>query len=160
MQMRTGFVGTGAITKAVVTRRPDPHWHRVVRTIPLPAVAEGKGGTAICPPDAIARALFSAMGEAVEVEDEQKFNAISAVTATMASFYAVLETQAAWLILQGLSYGDGRAFLSGYCVGLAHDATLTTQTCLSPAENCMTPGGLNAQLHAELTERGSYTHYE
>src|SRR6516164_7938597 len=40
---------------------------RVVRTIPLPAVAEGKGSTAICPPDAIAKALFSAMGEAVEV---------------------------------------------------------------------------------------------
>ena len=40
------------------------------------------------------------------------------------------------------------------------DATLTTQTFLSLAENSMTSGGLNAQLHAELTEHGNYTHYE
>ncbi len=40
------------------------------------------------------------------------------------------------------------------------DATLTTQTFLSLADSCMTPGGLNEQLHAELTERGTYTHYE
>ena len=150
------FVAAISVDRMASLVRPAA---RVVRTIPLPAVAQGKGSTAICPPDAIAKALFSAMGEAVEVEDEQKFNAISAVTATMASFYAVLESQAAWLVRQGVPYGDARAFLSGYCVGLAHDTTLTAQSFSSLAEHCMTPGGLNAQLHAELTERGTYTHY-
>src|SRR5258705_8508816 len=34
----------------------------VVRAIPLPAVAEGKGSTAICPPDGVAKSIFSAPG--------------------------------------------------------------------------------------------------
>lgn len=132
---------------------------KVVRAIPLPAVAEGKGSTAICPVDDIAKFLFSMLGEAVEVDDEKKFDALSAVTATMASFYAVLESQALWLVRQGLGYGAARAFMSGYCVGLAHDTTRTEQPFSKMIEQCMTPGGINEQLHAELLHRGNYSHY-
>ncbi|MGU7769048.1 pyrroline-5-carboxylate reductase [Burkholderia sp. MR1-5-21] len=133
---------------------------RVVRAIPLPAVAEGKGSTAICPPDGVAKSLFQAVGEAVEVEDERTFDALSAVTATMASFYAVLESQASWLVRQGLRYDAARAFLSRYCVGLAHETTRTDRPFSAMIEHCMTPGGINEQLHAELSSRGSYAHYE
>ncbi|QCP54251.1 pyrroline-5-carboxylate reductase [Trinickia violacea] len=132
---------------------------RVARAVPLPAVAEGKGSTAICPPDDVAKAIFSKLGEAVEVDDERKFDALSAVTATMASFYAVLETQAAWLVRQGLEYKAARAFLSGYCVGLAHDATRTKQPFSEMVTQCMTPGGINEQVHTELSRRGAYEHY-
>jgi pyrroline-5-carboxylate reductase len=132
---------------------------RIVRAIPLPAVAEGKGSTAICPPDGTAKSLFAALGEAVEVDDERKFDALSAVTATMASFYAVLESQASWLVQRGLRYDAARAFLSGYCVGLAHETTRTEQSFSTMVEHCMTPGGINEQLHAELSSRGTYTHY-
>lgn len=132
---------------------------RVVRTIPLPAVADGHGSTVICPPDPIARQLFSALGEAVEVDDERQFDALSAVTATMASFYAVLEAQAEWLVKQGLSGAAARTFLSGYCVGLAHETTKTKQPFAAMIEHLMTPGGLNEQMHAELSQRGTYTHY-
>ncbi|VWB79811.1 pyrroline-5-carboxylate reductase [Burkholderia lata] len=132
---------------------------RLARAIPLPAVADLKGSTAIYPPDAIARALFSGLGEAVEVESEEQFDAVHAVTATMASFYAVLEHQATWLTQQGLRYDAARAFLSGYCVGLAHDTTRTGRSFAEMIDHCMTPGGLNEQLHAELTERGAYRYY-
>ncbi len=132
---------------------------KIARAIPLPAVADGKGSTAICPPDDIAKALFAKLGEAVEVGDEHQFNALSAVTATMASFYAVLEHQATWLTQQGLRYDAARAFLSGYCVGLAHDTTRTGQSFAEMIEHCMTPGGLNEQLHAELTAHGAYRYY-
>lgn len=133
---------------------------KLVRVIPLPAVAQGKGSTAICPPDAIAKTLFSALGKAVEVEDEHQYDALQAVTATMASFYAVLESQAAWLVRQGLKYDAARAFLSGYCVGLAHETTRTEGAFAPMIEGVMTPGGLNEQLHAELTRRGGYAHYQ
>ncbi|MFM0490192.1 pyrroline-5-carboxylate reductase [Paraburkholderia sp. SIMBA_061] len=132
---------------------------RVARAVPLPAVAEGKGSTAICPADEVAKAIFSALGEAVEVDDERKFDALSAVTATMASFYAVLEAQAAWLVQQGLEYPSARAFLSGYCVGLANDAAQTGQPFSAMAMQCMTPGGINEQVHAELSRRGAYVLY-
>ncbi|MXN76044.1 pyrroline-5-carboxylate reductase [Burkholderia sp. 4701] len=132
---------------------------KVVRAIPLPAVADGKGSTAICPADGIAATLFAALGEAVEVDDERQFDALSAVTATMASFYAVLDSQAAWLARQGLREDAARAFLAGYCVGLAHETTRTDAPFSAMVDDVMTPGGLNAQLHAELSSRGTYAHY-
>ncbi|RDK00258.1 pyrroline-5-carboxylate reductase [Paraburkholderia lacunae] len=132
---------------------------KVVRAIPLPAVAEGKGSTAICPADRVATSLFSALGQAVEVDDEAKFDALSAVTATMASFYAVLEAQASWLVRQGLDYDAARSFLSGYAVGLAHDTTRSGKSFTGLIEHCMTPGGINEQVHNELSKRGTYAHF-
>lgn len=131
----------------------------IARAVPLPAVAEGKGSTAICPADEVAKAIFAALGEAVEVDSEEKFDALSAVTATMANFYAVLETQASWLAKQGIDYADARAFLSGYCVGLAHDTTRTAQPFSAMVMHCMTPGGINEQVHTELSRRGAYACY-
>jgi pyrroline-5-carboxylate reductase len=140
-------------------RRLIPQAGRVARAVPLPAVADGKGSTAICPADEVARSIFSTLGEAVEVDDERKFDALSAVTATMASFYAVLETQAAWLVQQGVGYAAARAFLSGYCVGLANDAANARQPFLTMVTQCMTPGGINEQVHTELSRRGAYDVY-
>lgn len=138
-----------------LTRAPGA----IVRAIPLPAVAEGKGSTVICPPDPLAKALFAPLGAAVEVSSEREFDALSAATATMASFYAVLEAQASWLVKQGLSYDAARAFLSGYCVGLAHETTRGDQPFSAMIDHLMTPGGLNEQVHAELSEAGAYAHY-
>lgn len=131
----------------------------VVRAIPLPAVAAAKGSTAICPPDDVARRMFASLGAAVEVDDERQFDALSAVTATMASFYAVLETQAAWLVRQGVEYNSARAYLAAYCAGLANDSLERDQPFSVLVEQSMTPGGINEQLHAELSRRGSYSHY-
>jgi pyrroline-5-carboxylate reductase len=141
-------------------RRLIPRVNRVARAVPLPAVAEGKGSTAICPVDEVAKAIFSVLGEAVEVDDEGKFDALSAVTATMASFYAVLESQASWLVGHGLEYAAARAFLSGYCVGLANGAAKSEQPFSALVNESMTPGGINEQVHAELTRRGAYACYD
>jgi pyrroline-5-carboxylate reductase len=81
------------------------------------------------------------------------------VTATMASFYAVLENRAAWLVKQGLDYEAARAFLSGYCVGLAHDTTRGAKPFTELIKHCMTPGGINEQVHNELSNRGTYSHF-
>ena len=132
---------------------------QIARAIPLPAVAYRKGCTAIFPPSEVAKALFSALGTSVEVMSEHQFDALSAVTATMASFYAVLEDQAAWLQRQGLPYSAARSYLSGYSVGLAHETTLTEQSFPEMIENLMTPGGLNEQLHAELQSKSAYRYY-
>jgi pyrroline-5-carboxylate reductase len=131
----------------------------VIRAIPLPAVSEGKGSTALCPPDAIARTLFAPLGKAVEVESEHQFDALSAATATMASYFALLEEQASWLVSQGLSYEAARAFLSGFQVGLAHETTKNDQPFAELVGEMCTPGGLNEQVTRELSQRGTYQHY-
>jgi pyrroline-5-carboxylate reductase len=133
--------------------------HAVVRAVPLPAVAAAKGSTALCPPDEIARRLFSYVGTPVEVSDESKFDALSAVTATMASFYAVLETQATWLVEQGIDYDSARAYLGGYCVGLAHETSVSAEPFSALIQASMTPGGINEQLHNELSAKGAYSYY-
>ncbi|CCH78476.1 NADP oxidoreductase coenzyme f420-dependent [Nostocoides japonicum T1-X7] len=133
---------------------------RVVRAIPLPAVADGTGCTAIHPADEVAASIFSALGTAVEVGEEAQYEALQAVTATMASFYAVLEHQARWLVRHGLPYADARAFLSGYAIGLANETARTGQTFTEMIDYLMTPGGLNEQVHGELTESGAYDHYD
>jgi pyrroline-5-carboxylate reductase len=132
---------------------------KVMRAVPLPAVAVGQGSTAICPRDEIAAALFAPLGKAVEVDDEHQFNALSAVTATMASFFALLEEQASWLVGQGLPYASARSFLSGYHVGLAHETTESNEPFSSMIGHASTPGGLNEQLCRELSERGTFAHY-
>jgi pyrroline-5-carboxylate reductase len=136
-----------------------PRVETIVRAVPLPPVAEGKGSTPICPADPTAARLFAVLGGVVEVSDESQFDALSAVTATMASFYAVLESQAAWLVKQGVDYEAARAYLSGFCVALAHDTTRTQQPFSTMVEHAMTPGGINEQVHAELTRKGTYTHF-
>jgi pyrroline-5-carboxylate reductase len=107
----------------------------------------------------VARILFNRLGTAVEVSDEHQFDALSAVTATMASFYAVLETQAQWLAAQGIEYDSARAFLAGYSVGLAHETACNDKPFSLMVRESMTAGGINEQLHNELSSNGAYGHY-
>jgi pyrroline-5-carboxylate reductase len=92
-------------------------------------------------------------------ETTSKFDALSAVTATMASFYAVLETQAAWLVAQGIDYDSARAYLAGYSVGLAHETSFSDKPFSALVRDSMTPGGINEQLHGELSGKGAYAPY-
>ncbi|WOD17090.1 pyrroline-5-carboxylate reductase [Paraburkholderia kirstenboschensis] len=131
----------------------------IIRAIPLPAVAARKGSTAICPPDEIASLLFSHVGTSVEVSDEGKFDALFAVTATMASFYAVMETQAVWLEKQGVDYESGRAYLAAYYDGLSYEATTGKEPFSALVQSSMTTGGINEQLHKELSSTGTYSNY-
>jgi pyrroline-5-carboxylate reductase len=148
-----------AAMSIVDVRRLARRCSKVVRAVPLPAVAEAKGSTAICPADEHANLMFSKLGEAVEVDDEHQLNALSAMTSTMASFYAVLEEQASWLVRQGLPYHAARSFLSGYYVGLTYDTTKDARPFSALIDSSQTPGGINEQLHGELSARGTYSHY-
>ncbi|WP_206952423.1 pyrroline-5-carboxylate reductase [Trinickia acidisoli] len=132
----------------------------IVRAIPLPAVADALGSTTLYPQDSVARQLFSHVGVAVEVENEHQFDCLSAATATMASFYAVLESQAQWLVSEGLDYGKARSFLAAYSLGLAHGAKAVDTPFSDLVDQSMTPGGINEQVHRELTAKANYEHYQ
>lgn len=131
----------------------------LVRAIPLPAVADALGSTTLYPQDDIARTLFGRVGVAVEVENEHQFDCLSAATATMASFYAVLESQATWLVEQGLAYDKARSFLAAYSLGLAHGAKNSSATFDELVHQSMTPGGINEQVHRELLAKANYEQY-
>jgi pyrroline-5-carboxylate reductase len=128
----------------------------VARAIPLPATAIGSGSTAIYPPNEIASTIFSAIGSAVAVTEEQQFDAFSAVTATMSSYYTLIEEQAQWLTKRGIPYDDARKFLAQYYIGLASP----TGTPFSQlAKDHSTPGGINELMHDKLGAEGVFNQF-
>jgi pyrroline-5-carboxylate reductase len=131
----------------------------VIRAVPLPAVEQCMGATAICPPDATARDLFSLLGKAVEVEDSAAFNALLAVTATMGSFFALLDTQATWLTEHNVGSDISREFLSRFYLGLANASTLGATPLSEMTREFMTAGGINEQFHGDLAALGLYRGY-
>jgi pyrroline-5-carboxylate reductase len=133
--------------------------HKVVRTAPLPAVAHHMGTTAICPPDTISRQLFASLGTAVEVDDRLAFDALFAATASMGSYFALLEGQAAWLVDHGVSYEIGREFLSRFYLGLANAATHNAVPFSTLTREFMTKGGINEQVFKQLSDAGMYKGY-
>jgi pyrroline-5-carboxylate reductase len=68
---------------------------RVTRAIPLPSVARRQGPTAIYPPSQPIKALFDALGTAIELDDENEFDAFTAATAIMASYFSFASTVSA-----------------------------------------------------------------
>jgi pyrroline-5-carboxylate reductase len=65
---------------------------RIARAVPLPSAAKRLSPTAIYLGDPVALELFGAVGTVFPVEEEHKFDALCAATATVASYFALNET--------------------------------------------------------------------
>ncbi|MFA6116026.1 MAG: pyrroline-5-carboxylate reductase [Sphingomonas sp.] len=125
----------------------------ITKAVPLPAVALGRGATAIYPPDPIAASLFDRTGTTIQVEDPASFDALSAATATMASWFGFAESIAAWLIDNGIPAGESRRYVGAIFDGLAATAaTMPGHDFPALAADHATPGGLNEQLLDHLTQ--------
>lgn len=131
----------------------------ITRAVPLPAVEQGIGTTAVYPPDDVARLLFSSVGTAVEVESEDQFDCLHTATATMASYFAFMQSQADWLIGKGLPPEKARTFLSSYCAGMAHRAEHTDYSFPELIKHSITPGGMNEKVLVELSSAGAFDLY-
>jgi pyrroline-5-carboxylate reductase len=119
---------------------------KLVRAAPLPTVAEQLCSTIVFPPDEIARRLFIKLGGAIEVASEEAFNVLFSATATMGSFFALLENQARWLERNGLSYPDAREYLASLYFGLASVAREKNGDFAVLSKEFTTTGGLNQQV--------------
>lgn len=126
-----------------------PHDPDIVRIIPLPAVRERKGVTAMFPADGDVEALLDLLGGSVTAADETKFSTLSAVTATMSAHFAFLQTITAWLVDRGWDQADADHFIRGQFVGLGTtlDQSEAPIADLVPAHE--TPGGLNEQVNRD-----------
>jgi pyrroline-5-carboxylate reductase len=130
----------------------------VTKAVPLPSVELGRGPTAIYPPDAVTASIFASLGKAIEVDSAETFDALTAATATMASYFAFADAIAAWLVGKGLPPGDARQFVAAIFDGLSLTATHAPQTdFLTLADEHATKGGLNEQLRRRLETGGAFT---
>ncbi|MGO3024702.1 MAG: NAD(P)-binding domain-containing protein [Brevibacterium sp.] len=126
-----------------------PHDPDIVRIIPLPAVRERKGVTAMFPADGDVEALLDLLGGSVTAADETKFSTLSAVTATMSAHFACLQTIAAWLVDRGWDQADADHFIRGQFVGLGTTLDQSEAPIADLVAAHETPGGLNEQVNRD-----------
>jgi len=129
----------------------------VLRAVPLPSVARHLGPVAMYPPDAEVAELFDRIGTAVEVAEEPQLDALWAVTALIAPYYALLGRVSAWLTEAHLDGELADRYVGALFHALAVDALAAGRHGFaSLAEQAQTPGGLNEQALRQLTEAGWY----
>lgn len=128
---------------------------QIVRTIPLPFVADLKGATAIFPPDAEVAALFSPLGAAVEVKTAREFDLLAVASAMMATYFGILENSTRWMEREGLGYEPASTYMKYLFSGLS-DAMMTSPraTFDQMKEDHSTKGGLNEQVFLDFQANG------
>ncbi len=131
------------------------HPVRLIQALPLPFVADLQGATAIHPTDAVADAIFSALGTAVQVESKLHFDILTAISASMGTYFGVLDAASAWAESKGLPRAAGDAYLRQLFLGLAHvGAARPTTSFTDLISEHSTKGGLNEQVLASFNELG------
>jgi pyrroline-5-carboxylate reductase len=130
--------------------------HTVIRSIPLPTVAQRRGVTVLFPSDPEVNQLFESLGSALPVADEFEFSAMSAATAVVASYAALAQTTASWLCAHGLERLEARSYVSALLAGIVDAAEHSNESFADIAESHATKGGLNEQLRLFLEEKGLF----
>ncbi len=126
---------------------------RVTRVTPLPSVAERAGITPIHPPEPTARALFERLGEAIEIEELDTFEAFSAVTATIAAHFAYLDAIAGWLSARDVAPDAATRYVAAAFAGLTVDSG---EPFSALAADHATRGGINEQFREALERAGVF----
>lgn len=128
-----------------ISQVPSAH---VTRAVPLPSVADRVGPTVIYPPNRTAADLFDSLGTTIQVDREDEFEAFCAVTATIASQIAFLDTIASWLMRHSAPEHDARHYVRAMMSGAINgDAGAAAHA---------TPGGINERLLQHLVTHGVF----
>lgn len=134
-----------------------PHGPTIVRIIPLPAVRERKGATAMYPANRDVEAFLDVLGGSVTAADKTLFSTLSAVTATMSAHFAFLQTITDWLVDQGWERADADHFIRGQFIGLGTTLAESETPITGLVAAHETPGGLNEMLNHEWMNEANRT---
>lgn len=131
---------------------------RVTRAVPLPSAAMRESPTAIYPHDAEAIQFFSSIGTPFAVDTEEEFDALSAASAAVASYFAFADTVASWLAKRGISPVIARDYVAQVLPALKESAAEAPLSSFREmASSHATVGGLNEQLLRHMEERKIFT---
>jgi len=118
----------------------------IARAIPLPSVAARACATPVFPSTEAAKTLFDRLGTSIEVPNAEAFQAMSASTATIAAYFAYLNTICRWLVAQGVSDSAARRQVASTFAGLAERLRGEEPDFGTLARDHATPGGTNEQF--------------
>ncbi|NDR55411.1 pyrroline-5-carboxylate reductase [Aliiruegeria sabulilitoris] len=128
---------------------------RIFRAIPLPAVAELRGVTALFPNDPVGEALFGPLGTVVAARSLDEFDAYATASALMGTYFGILETATDWMCETGIERDTAQAYLTPVFLGLARTAAEAPERSFSTLrDEHSTPGGLNEQVFSTFAANG------
>ena len=134
---------------------------KLVRAIPLPPIALGKGPVPICPANKSVRNFFNKIGTVIEIKKEVSSINFWATSGIMASFYELLRVMADWLVKKGVKRSNAQKYITSLFLALSEDAVLNSNKDLKYlVKDSQTPGGLNEQGVKELIRSGFYKKLE
>jgi pyrroline-5-carboxylate reductase len=126
---------------------------RVTRAVPLPSTAKRLSPTGIFPPEPAACDLFAALGTVFAVESENEFDAICAVTATIAALFRICRENRLLVGSTRDSRIEGPRLHRANVLGLTASAVDAPERSFqSLAANHATAGGINEQFLRYLIE--------
>ncbi len=133
----------------------------VVRAIPMPPIALGKGPVAIFPSNKKVKSFFDKIGDTIEIKSEKLSQNFWAASGTMASFYEMLRILSDWLVKKGLARLQAQKYITSLYSALAQLAVVNSKKDLKHfVSESQTPGGLNWQGVNELRKAGYYKSLE
>jgi pyrroline-5-carboxylate reductase len=135
--------------------------HEVTRAVPLPSAAYRQAPVVIYPPNPVVKALFDQVGMAIELANEEEFDAFTTASAIMSSYFGFAETTARWLEGQGVPYGKARAYVGQMLRGLSAATLVAPDLSFDRlAEEHQTRGGLNEQVYKTVAVDGKFVELE
>ncbi|MEE8867617.1 MAG: NAD(P)-binding domain-containing protein [Acidipropionibacterium acidipropionici] len=122
----------------------------IVRTIPLPPVAQRGAVTVMTEAPGVVTQMFDLLGGCLPVPDEAQLSVFSAMTGSFTGLLQYVATLSRWAGTQGVPVADAERFIRGAVAGLApglRDSQTSMDQLIRAHE---TPGGLNEQLRREF----------
>jgi pyrroline-5-carboxylate reductase len=134
---------------------------RISRAVPLPSAARGLSPTAIYPRDPEVVDLFARLGAVIAVEEEERFDALCVITATMAAYFAFAGASAEWLARHGVDPQQARDYVARIYAGLAQTTIEAPGRSFAElAADHATRGGTNEQVLGYLKQHGVFDRFD
>lgn len=115
----------------------------LVHMVPLTFNAICDGPILLYPPHTEAAALFGRIGRVVEVDSPAKMSALSAITACVTPFFALIDTLTVWLGKQGVSAVQAADYVTGFFSAMCSEAVSLEPEAVRRMARESTPGGIN-----------------
>ncbi len=133
----------------------------IVRAIPMPPIALGKGPVPIFPPNKKVKNFFNKIGTTIEIKSEKLSQNFWAISGSMASFYELLKILSDWLVKKKLKRNQAQKYITSLYSALAELAVANSSRDLKYfVTESQTPGGLNWQGVNELRKAGYFKFLE
>ena len=133
----------------------------IVRAIPMPPIALGKGPVIIFPPNKKVKSFFNKIGEVIEIKSEKLSQNFWSISGTMASFYEMLKILSDWLVKKKIKRKQAQNYTTSLYSALATLAVENSKRDFRQfVINSQTPGGLNWQGVNELRKVGYFKSLE